>query len=65
MIYRPSDDELCLRFAEAWVNGSWNVGAAGRCEAAWFAAENHFLLPSIPVDIIPQTDLHAVNRLGR
>jgi hypothetical protein len=38
---------------ESWVSGSWNIESGGLFEAVWYEAEKHFLLPSVPVECIP------------
>lgn len=38
---------------KSWRTGSWDVESGGLFESAWFAASDHFLIPSVPVEIIP------------
>jgi hypothetical protein len=38
---------------KSWRTGSWDVESGGLFESVWFAASNHFLIPSVPVDIVP------------
>jgi hypothetical protein len=38
---------------KSWRTGSWDVESGGLFESVWFAASDHFLIPSIPVDCIP------------
>jgi hypothetical protein len=38
---------------KSWRTGSWDVESGGLFESVWFAASDHFLIPPVPVDIIP------------